>query len=387
MIEAPLRDRFLQGMSRAAATVNVVTTDGPAGRAGVTVSAMSSVSADGEDGGGPTMLVCVHHQSPAAETILKNGCFCANILRDDQSDISDSFAGRLPQPGGDKFACATWAAMETGAPRVVDPLTAFDCKVISGERVGTHHVFIGEVQDIYVAPDGAPLIFANRSYGTPVQLGAGPQGRAVAGRLSVGALHTIGPYILPGVLRELAEEIGEVDVDIHEGDQAMLARKLRAGEIDLAFVYDIRLGRGFAKIPITDLTPYVLMAEGSPLAARDRLTLADLVAEPMVLLNSPPSRDYFLGLFDGIAAPNVAYQAQSFEMVRGLVAHGLGYTLLATKPVSPMSYDGKALTMRPLADHVRPSRLVLAQREGAERSAVAETFILHCINSFGLDND
>ena len=41
-----LRDRFIAGMARAATTVNVVTTDGPAGRAGVTVSAMSSVSAD-----------------------------------------------------------------------------------------------------------------------------------------------------------------------------------------------------------------------------------------------------------------------------------------------------------------------------------------------------
>ena len=41
-----LRQRFLDGMSQAAATVNVVTTDGPAGRYGVTVSAMSSVSAE-----------------------------------------------------------------------------------------------------------------------------------------------------------------------------------------------------------------------------------------------------------------------------------------------------------------------------------------------------
>ena len=43
-----LRQDFLQGMSFVAATVNVVTTDGPAGRSGVTVSAMSSVSADTE---------------------------------------------------------------------------------------------------------------------------------------------------------------------------------------------------------------------------------------------------------------------------------------------------------------------------------------------------
>ena len=50
-----LRQRFLTGMSNAACTVSVVTTDGPAGRFGVTVSAMASVSADTPK---PTLLVC-----------------------------------------------------------------------------------------------------------------------------------------------------------------------------------------------------------------------------------------------------------------------------------------------------------------------------------------
>lgn len=386
MTAPDLRAQFLQGMSRAAATVNVVTTDGPAGRAGVTVSAMSSVSADGDgEGGGPTMLVCVHHMSPAAAKIIENGCFCANILADDQSDISDRFAGRIPAES--KFDGADWTAMETGAPRVVNPLTAFDCRVVSSDRVGTHHVFIGEVREIFVAESGSPLIFANRAYGAAVELGQGPEGRAAAGRLSIGALHTIGPYILPRILHDLVAEVGAVDLDIHEGDQATLARKLRAGELDVAFLYDIQLGRRLSTIPITDLNPYVLMAEGDPLAKADHLSLTDLAAHPMVLLDSPPSRDYFLGLFDGVATPTVAYRAQTFEMVRGLVAAGLGYTLLATKPAAAMSYDGSALVTRKLSDTVSPSRLVLAQREGAGQSPLTETFILHCIETFGLDTD
>ena len=67
-----IRAQFLQGMSAAACTVSVVTTDGAHGRAGVTVSAMSSVSADGA---APTLLVCVHSLSPAAKTIIANGTF------------------------------------------------------------------------------------------------------------------------------------------------------------------------------------------------------------------------------------------------------------------------------------------------------------------------
>lgn len=162
-----LRGAFLQAMSRAATTVSVVTTDGPAGRAGVTVSAMSSVSADTPQ---PTLLVCVHEASPASSAIRENGVFCVNLLRDDQHAISDVFAGRIRTPDGDKFSCTRWTALETGAPVAEDRLVAFDCRLTAEHQVGTHHVFFGAVQAIDQAADGRPLLYADRAYGTPTRL-------------------------------------------------------------------------------------------------------------------------------------------------------------------------------------------------------------------------
>lgn len=156
-----LRAQFLHGMSRAAFCVNVVTTDGPAGRAGVTVSAMASVSADGDQ---PSLLVCIHHQSKTAAAIVENGVFCINILRDDHTDLADHFGGRSKFGDGDKFAQGTWIAGETGAPRLADSVVAFDCRVIATERVGTHHVFIGAVGSVTVG-SGRALIYADRAYG------------------------------------------------------------------------------------------------------------------------------------------------------------------------------------------------------------------------------
>jgi len=162
-----LRDAFLEGMSFTASTVNVVTTDGPEGRAGVTVSAMASVSADTP---APSLLVCVHHLSSACSAILKNGVFCVNVLRDDQSNISDTFAGRTRPVDGDKFSCAEWTVQKTGAPRVIDPLVAFDCRLTHSDLFGTHHVMFGEVEDIFIARQGVPLIYANRAYGKLLRL-------------------------------------------------------------------------------------------------------------------------------------------------------------------------------------------------------------------------
>lgn len=379
-----IRGQFLQGMSCAANTVNVVTTDGAAGRAGVTVSAMASVSADGD---APTMLVCVHHLAAAAQTILDNGCFCTNILRDDQSFISDTFAGRLKTQDGDKFSCVDWLAMKTGAPRVRDPLTAFDCTVKSSERVGTHFVFIGEVQDIFVATGGSPLIFANRTYGSPVTISPPRKQRAELDTLRIGTLHTFGPYLLPSIIRKLEDDEGPVDLDLHEGDQRELLELLRAGTIDLAFVYDFDLGSDVTALAVSELPTYVLLAENDPLAGQSAVALADLVARPMVLLDASPSRDYFLSLFDGIGDPHVAYRTSTFEMVRGMVAHGLGYSLLATKPASSMSYDGKALVTRPLSDSVETNRLVLSQRRDVQLTKSTEAFVWHCVQIFGLDMD
>ena len=162
-------------MSRVAATVSVVTTDGPAGWAGVTVTAMSSVSADGER---PTMLVCVNAQSPSATAIRDNGVFCVNVLGEEQSYIADGFAGRFKNAGGDKFFSGNWATLATGAPHLADAVAAFDCKVLAAPQIGTHVVFVGEVQAMQSSAERDPLLYVQRGYGRAIRLDG--KGRAPA---------------------------------------------------------------------------------------------------------------------------------------------------------------------------------------------------------------
>ena len=159
-----MRERFLQGMSQLASPVLVVTTDGPAGRAGVTVSAMCSVSADP-----PSLLVCIHHLSPACAAIERNRRFCVNALRDDQAHVSEIFAGRADAPNGDKFACANWQTTSSGLPVLCDSLVAFECRVSTTLLEGTHRIFVAEVLGA-VPTDGRPLVHANHCYAAPAPL-------------------------------------------------------------------------------------------------------------------------------------------------------------------------------------------------------------------------
>jgi flavin reductase (DIM6/NTAB) family NADH-FMN oxidoreductase RutF len=154
------RDAFLAAMRRAATGVTVVATDGVAGREGCTVSAMSSVSADP-----PSLLVCVHRQSPVAAAIVANRVFSVSLLGSDHRQVSEVFAGRVLTEIGSKFACGLWGRLRTGAPVLADAPASFDCRVAETVAVGSHLVVIGQVVATRADPDGdAPLVYADQCY-------------------------------------------------------------------------------------------------------------------------------------------------------------------------------------------------------------------------------
>src|SRR5688572_19079779 len=117
---AEARTGFLQAMAEAATSVTLVTTDGPAGRFGVTVSAFASLSPDP-----PRLLACINRKSPAAAAIAANGGYCVNVLAAAQSFLADVFAGRSERFAPYDFGCADWQQAESGW-RLLDSIASFD---------------------------------------------------------------------------------------------------------------------------------------------------------------------------------------------------------------------------------------------------------------------
>lgn len=153
------RTDFISAMRQVASGVSVVTTDGPAGRAGLTVSAMCSLSADP-----PALLICINRQSRAMDILRRNGVFCVNVLALEQMEVARVFAGQSSAPCGDKFACAHWEELATGAPAALDALAVFDCRIAQGMPYGSHDILIGAVAEARMR-EGLPLVYANRAYG------------------------------------------------------------------------------------------------------------------------------------------------------------------------------------------------------------------------------
>ena len=367
-----LKQGFLDAMSNVAATVTVVATDGPGGRSGVTVSAMSSVSADTEK---PVLLVCVNEQGTGAAPIAANEVFSVNILKDNQTFVSDTFAGRYKNRIAEKFACASWDSGMTGAPILKGALASLDCRLLDSRKVGQHHVFFGEVEAVHLSQGGRPLIYANRSYGTPLSLPP-LRGRGSAeGRLRLACLESFAPFYLPGLLLDMRRDFPDLQLDVIEGDQEQVARLVQTGEAQLGLLYDRDLPATVAASQLLSQEPYVLLAAGDEHGGQAEVSLADLGARPFVLLDQPTSRDFILNILHqhGITPPNII-RASTFEMARGLVATGLGYAILVTRPQSDVSYDGKPLVARRITEALPQISITLISDPASEQLVDGKRF-------------
>jgi flavin reductase len=139
--------------------VTVVTTRGEEHAYGMTANAFSSVSLDP-----PLILVCVISPSEGAEHISRNGVFAVNILTTEQEPLSRYFASRDRPRGRDAFKEIPHRFAASGAP-ILEGVAAFmDCRLHATHEAGDHLIFIGEVLELEVNPDGVPLVFHGGGY-------------------------------------------------------------------------------------------------------------------------------------------------------------------------------------------------------------------------------
>lgn len=157
-------DLLCEAMRRAASSVAIVTTEGHAGRAGVTVSSFTSLSLEP-----PSVLVCVHGESRALPAILANGVFAVSLLGEDQSRVARAFAGQVPELREDRFGAAEWQMIHTGAPVAAGAVAGFDCRLSQQIEFGTHRILIGEVLGAVLQPR-RPLVYLDKNFHRAVPL-------------------------------------------------------------------------------------------------------------------------------------------------------------------------------------------------------------------------
>lgn len=171
----PLRDEPGPGAARClglyaklAAGVTVVTARGEDGPLGMTVSAVTSLSARP-----PLLLACLRDGSRTLAALRAHGVFAVHLLREEQHDLATRFAGPTTT-AAQRFA-GTDIRQVLGTPVLADTLAWSVCLLEDARRYGDHHLVVGRVAAVHVG-GGRPLLWHDRRFRALGELALAPDG-------------------------------------------------------------------------------------------------------------------------------------------------------------------------------------------------------------------
>ena len=195
----------------------------------------------------------------------------------------------------------------------------------------------------------------------------------LAGPLNLGVIYTIGPYLLPDLVRQNIARTPQMPLVLQENFTAKLLEMLRAGEIDCAVMAEPFPDTGLAMAQLYDEPFMAVVPAGHPLAARDSVTSDELKNETMLLLGTGHCfRDHVLEVCPEFArfssnAEGIrkSFEGSSLETIKHMVAAGMGVTL-----VPRLSVPADALVPRLKGRGKEPEQIVrylpIADAQGRE---------------------
>ncbi|KEI69740.1 hydrogen peroxide-inducible genes activator [Endozoicomonas elysicola] len=182
--------------------------------------------------------------------------------------------------------------------------------------------------------------------------------------LRVGAIYTIGPYLFPHLIPQLAQTAPNMPLYIEENFTAVLRRKLRLGELDAIIIALPFNEPDVLTKPLYDEPFRVLLPGGHPWEKQKDIDPSDLVKEELLLLGEGHCfRDQVLEACPMLANKKEAgsdgsgIEATSLETIRHMVASGMGISVLPQSAVVDHHYAPNILSTRPFR-YPSPSRTV-----------------------------
>ncbi|HJR82250.1 MAG TPA: flavin reductase family protein [Anaerolineales bacterium] len=138
--------------------VAVITAAHDGQKYGMTVNSFSSVSLEP-----PLISVTLKQLTHTHELVVKSGEFAITILSSDQKEVSDRFAGKLPDIK-DRFDGIPTETLSIDAPLLRGGLAYFNCRVVKSIPIGENTFFLAEVVAARGEGEGEPLVYHNRVY-------------------------------------------------------------------------------------------------------------------------------------------------------------------------------------------------------------------------------
>lgn len=150
---------FRGAMRHLVGGVSVITVGRGNDITGMTVTSVASLSVDP-----PSLIVGINRSASSWPLLKRYGFFGVNILRSDQLDVAERFAGKDGLKGADRFVDAAWTTRLSGVPLMVGALAAVECEVEDIIERHSHGVVIGLVRHLQVSARSAALAYWQGRY-------------------------------------------------------------------------------------------------------------------------------------------------------------------------------------------------------------------------------
>jgi len=203
----------------------------------------------------------------------------------------------------------------------------------------------------------------------------------LAGPLRLGAIYTIGPYLLPKLIPILRRAAPSMQLFIRENFTHVLAESLRRGELDVIVIALPFDEPGCVTRAVYDEPFVVALPKGHPWERRKQIPAEELKKESLLLLGEGHClRDQVLE-FCGSSARGRALEGGSLETIRQMVASGMGITVLPSTSLAAGGGANELLCFRPFANPQPQRRVALAWRRSFPRPEALEALrksILAC---------
>jgi len=199
----------------------------------------------------------------------------------------------------------------------------------------------------------------------------------LAGQLKLALIPTVGPYLLPHVVRPLRKALPRLKLLLYEYQTGPLLEKLRDGELDLGILALPVPLDGLETAPLYDEPFTVAMPANHPLAERDRIKLEDLRGETLLLLEDGHClRDQALEVCSRIRLNEEQdYRATSLETLRQMVAAGHGITLLPELAAASPVGTARGLRIRPFSKPTPVRTIGAVWRKSTTRGKAIEAVV------------
>ena len=200
----------------------------------------------------------------------------------------------------------------------------------------------------------------------------------LSGEISVACFVNLAPMIMAGLLGSFRRRYPTIRVAFTELNHSDLVAGVMDGSYEIAIGFDLETPQDVEVEYLSEHAPQFVLPPDHPFAGRADIHMAELIAEPYILMDLPYTNTYFLSLFAALdLRPEVAYRARSFEMVRCLVGAGHGYGLLNIFPKVDRTYEGDPVVAVPVADAVRPLKLILMRHPRVRPRLITSLFADH----------